>query len=424
MPTNALINFTRYGLLALAISQPAFAITLEQAWQAAKTADPTYMQAQIQSQISQTDVATATSVLRPSLNITAQTSWNQDGDNQRGYGATLSQTLWDSSAWSALDQSQAHYVATQLRAKAEYNNLAARLLTAYLDVASAQGDLNLAQEKWREGGQLLQITEQRYLAGKIRATELEDMRANHVDEQAALLAAQSALASKQYALTALINQPVDKINEINTQLSEQPTLPFATEQQWIKLAKDNSPTLLASIQELTAAQFAHDAAKAKYYPTLSGSVSYQSTDQGRDGDLNAGLTLSVPIDLNGATRSSVDRAQLTILNNKQAVRKVEIDIQQEIQTRFHQLQLEWQRIEIAQQQVLARQTALESKQAVYNAGMTEASEVITAHNALFNSKHTLQTRLYDYWHHRIALLKTVGKLDDESIALIARALQS
>ncbi|WP_306331421.1 TolC family protein [Vibrio injensis] len=423
MPTNALINFTRYGLLALAISQPAFAITLEQAWQAAKTADPTYMQAQIQSQISQTDVATATSVLRPSLNITAQTSWNQDGDNQRGYGATLSQTLWDSSAWSALDQSQAHYVATQLRAKAEYNNLAARLLTAYLDVASAQGDLNLAQEKWREGGQLLQITEQRYLAGKIRATELEDMRANHVDEQAALLAAQSALASKQYALTALINQPVDKINEINTQVSEQPTLPFATEQQWIKLAKDNSPTLLASIQELTAAQFAHDAAKAKYYPTLSGSVSYQSTDQGRDGDLNAGLTLSVPIDLNGATRSSVDRAQLTILNNKQTVRKVEIDIQQEIQTRFHQLQLEWQRIEIAQQQVLARQTALESKQAVYNAGMTEASEVITAHNALFNSKHTLQTRLYDYWHHRIALLKTVGKLDDESIALIARALQ-
>lgn len=423
MPTNALINFTRYGLLALAISQPAFAITLEQAWQAAKTADPTYMQAQIQSQISQTDVATATSVLRPSLNITAQTSWNQDGDNQRGYGATLSQTLWDSSAWSALDQSQAHYVATQLRAKAEYNNLAARLLTAYLDVASAQGDLNLAQEKWREGGQLLQITEQHYLAGKIRATELEDMRANHVDEQAALLAAQSALASKQYALTALINQPVDKINEINTQVSEQPTLPFATEQQWIKLAKDNSPTLLASIQELTAAQFAHDAAKAKYYPTLSGSVSYQSTDQGRDGDLNAGLTLSVPIDLNGATRSSVDRAQLTILNNKQAVRKVEIDIQQEIQTRFHQLQLEWQRIEIAQQQVLARQTALESKQAVYNAGMTEASEVITAHNALFNSKHTLQTRLYDYWHHRIALLKTVGKLDDESIALIARALQ-
>ncbi|NNN45308.1 MULTISPECIES: TolC family protein [unclassified Vibrio] len=424
MPTNALINFTRYGLLALAISQPAFAITLEQAWQAAKTADPTYMQAQIQSQISQTDVATATSVLRPSLNITAQTSWNDDGDNQRGYGAVLTQTLWDSSAWSALDQSQAHYVATQLRAKAEYNHLAARLLTAYLDVASAQGDLNLAQEKWREGGQLLQITEQRYLAGKIRATELEDMRANHVDEQAALLAAQSALASKQYALTALINQPVDKINEINTQLSEQPTLPFATEQQWIKLAKDNSPTLLASIQELTAAQFAHDAAKAKYYPTLSGSVSYQSTDQGRDGDLNAGLTLSVPIDLNGATRSSVDRAQLTILNNKQAVRKVEIDIQQEIQTRFHQLQLEWQRIEIAQQQVLARQTALESKQAVYNAGMTEASEVITAHNALFNSKHTLQTRLYDYWHHRIALLKTVGKLDDESIALIARALQS
>ncbi|WP_217525749.1 TolC family protein [Vibrio metschnikovii] len=423
MPSNSFSVFTRCGLLLLAISQPVHAITLEQAWQAAKAVDPTYTQAQIQSQISQTEVSNATSVLRPSLNITAQTSWNEDGDNQRSYSATLNQTLWDSSAWSVLDQSQANYVAAQLRAKAEYNSLAARLLTAYLELASVQGDLTLAQEKWREGAQLLHVTEQRYLAGKIRATELEDMRANHVDEQASLLAAQSVLATKQYALMALINLPIETISEINTQVSEQPALPFETEQQWIKLAKDNSPALLASLQELTAAQYAYNAAKAKYYPMLSGSVSYQSTDQGRDGDLNAGLTLNVPIDLNGATRASVDRAQLTILNNKQAVRKVEIEIQQEIQTRFHQLQLEWQRIEIAQQQVLARQTALESKQAVYNAGMTEASEVITAHNALFNSKHILQTRLYDYWHHRIALLKTVGKLDDENIALIARVLQ-
>lgn len=424
MATNTFITMTRCGLLLLAISQPVFAISLEQAWQAAKTVDPSYRQAQIQAQISQTDVASATSVLRPSLDITAQTSWNDEGDNQRGYGASLSQTVWNSSAWATLDQSQAHYVAAQLRVKAEYNAVATRLLTAYLELASAQSDLNLAQEKWREGGQLLHITEQRYLAGKIRATELEDMRANHVDEQAAILAAQSSLMSKRYALMALINQPVDTVDEMNITIVTQPDLQFDNKQQWLQLARDNSPQLLASLQELAAAKLALNAAKAKYYPTVSGNISYQSTNQGRDGDLSAGLTFSMPIDLNGATRSGVDRAQLAILASQQAVRKVEIEIEQQIHTRFHQLQLEWQRIDIAQQQVQSRRAALESKQAVYNAGMTEASEVITAHNALFNSKHTLQTRLYDYWHHRIALLNTVGKLDDENIALIAKALRS
>ncbi|ASO30302.1 TolC family protein [Vibrio anguillarum] len=407
-----------------AVTFSAHAITIEQAWQAAKAFDPTYSQAQIQSQISETEVRSTKSALLPSFSLSADTSWDDDGNNTKGYGATLSQTIWDSANWAQLDQSQASYVASQLKVKTAHNELAATLLYAYLDLASAQGDLQLAEQKFVEGAKLLKITEQRYKAGKIRSTALEDMRANHVDEQADILSAQAALEEKKSALIALINQDPQHIDQIKTTDLIEPPMQVSSETEWLKLAQNNSPELLAAQQEVAASEFGRDAAKAKNYPTLSGSVSYQDNDQGRDGDLSAGLSLKIPLDLNGSTRATVDQAALQVLSAKQVLRKVDIEIKRKIQSGFNQIHLDWRQVEMAQLQVSSREQALKSKQTVYESGMTEASDLIDAHNALFNSKNSLQRRLYQYWKQRIGLLQAAGQLDDDVIASLSQALHS
>ncbi|ASW82687.1 TolC family protein [Vibrio anguillarum] len=407
-----------------AVTFSAHAITIEQAWQAAKAFDPTYSQAQIQSQISETEVRSTKSALLPSFSLSADTSWDDDGNNTKGYGATLSQTIWDSANWAQLDQSQASYVASQLKVKTAHNELAATLLYAYLDLASAQGDRQLAEQKFVEGAKLLKITEQRYKAGKIQSTALEDMRANHVDEQADILSAQAALEEKKSALIALINRDPQHIDQIKTTDLIEPPMQVSSETEWLKLAQDNSPELLAAQQEVAASEFGRDAAKAKYYPTLSGSVSYQDNDQGRDGDLSAGLSLKIPLDLNGSTRATVDQAALQVLSAKQVLRKVDIEIKRKIQSGFNQIHLDWRQVEMAQLQVRSREQALKSKQTVYESGMTEASDLIDAHNALFNSKNSLQRRLYQYWKQRIGLLQAAGQLDDDVIASLSQALHS
>ena len=81
-------------------------------------------------------------------------------------------------------------------------------------------------------------------------------------------------------------------------------------------------------------------------------------------------------------------------------------------------------MEMAQLQVRSREQALKSKQTVYESGMTEASDLIDAHNALFNSKNSLQRRLYQYWKQRIGLLQAAGQLDDDVIASLSQALHS
>lgn len=406
------------------MTSPGYSLTIEQAWQASKAFDPSYKKAQIDSQIGETQVRSSRSALLPELNANASSNWNDQGNNSNGYSISLKQTIWDSSQWAGLDASQASFVSAQLEERQAHSELAAKLISAYFDLGKAQGDLRLAQQKLAEGQKMLKITEQRYAAGAIMATQVEDMRANHVDEQALILQSRSNVQTLQAALTALINQVPDSINEIRTTSLKQPIMLVNSEKQWLILAHNNSPQLLAALQALKASQYQHQQAKAGYYPSVEGSLSYSDNEQRDSDDLSAGINLHIPLDLNGATRASVDRASLLVYQARQDVRLVEISIRQTIHSNFKQIKLDWQRVIMAQQQVASRETALQSKQAVYDAGLVDATDIITAHDNLFSSKNNLQALLYQYWRHRVSLLKSAGKLDDHTIKLISAALAS
>jgi len=412
-----------FGLIMASFSSSSFALTIEDAWNAAKYYDPIYQQSQLDEQISETGIRTSRSALLPSAEITASSNWNDSSSNTNRYGMSLTQTIWDSSKWAVLDQSEAEYLASKLKFKQSHNDLAERLINAYLALAQSQGDLRLAQQKFDEGTKMLHITELRYKAGKIHSTELEDMRANHVDERAEILANQSKVADKKAVLIALINITPDVVYEIDTTNLTPPKLIVNSETAWLKLANDNSPELLAAKQNVRVVEFGKDQAKSSYYPTLTGSVGYSDGDKTND-EFNASLNLRAPLDLNGATSANVDRAKLRVLRAKEEVRAVQIRIKSTISNRYTQLSVDWERVEIAQQQVESRQRLLKNKQIVYDAGMAEASDVIDAHNRLFGSKNALQSLFYQYWQHRISLLKSVGKLDDNTITMISQALQS
>ncbi|EDL55385.1 putative outer membrane protein TolC [Vibrio mediterranei AK1] len=422
----AKLSLSKLGcaVLITTLSLPSYAISIEQAWQQAKQNDPNYEKAKIGVQLGEVGVEARRSSLLPGLSANASANWSESTDNSNSYGATLSQTIWDSSLWSDLDLANANYIKAQLELSRSHNELAQRLLSSYLDVASAQGDLQLAKSKLEEGNKLLKIIEKRYRAGKVKSVDVEEIRATQVSEQAGILSAQADLEVKRATLAELINQTPKNVDQIRTDSLAEPPMLVNSQQQWLKLAKDSSPELLVAAQNVKASEFARDSAKGGYYPTLKGDVGYNGGDQRKDGEFSAGITLSVPIDLNGSTRAKVDEASLNILSAKQDFRKVEIDIHKRVVQQFTQVEINWNQVLMADKLVLSREKVLRSKEKLYDAGLLEVSEVINAHNSLFEAKNSLQTNLYNYWRQRIGLLQTAGKLDDDTIALISRALNS
>tara|TARA_B100001059_G_scaffold235502_1_gene281386 strand:+ start:608 stop:1879 length:1272 start_codon:yes stop_codon:yes gene_type:complete len=420
------LNKSKIGcaILAATFSLPSYAISIEQAWQQAKQNDPNYEKAKIGVQLGEVGVDASRSSLLPGLSATASANWNESADNTNSYGASLSQTIWDSSLWSDLDQANANYIKSQLELSQSHNELAQRLLSSYLDVASAQGDLQLAQSKLEEGNKLLKIIEKRYRAGKVKSVDVEEIRATQVADKADILNARSDIEVKRAELAALINQVPQDVDQIRTDSLAQPPMMVETQEQWLKLAKDSSPELLVAAQNVKASEFAKDSAQGGFYPTVKGNVGYNDDDRLIDGEFNAGITLSVPIDLNGATRARVDEASLNILSAKQDLRKVEIDIQKRVVQKFTQVDINWNQVLMAKELVTSRVKVLRSKEKLYDAGLLEVSEVINAHNSLFEAKNSLQNNLYNYWRQRIGLLQTAGKLDDDTMVLISRAFNS
>ncbi|HGS4493758.1 TPA: TolC family protein [Vibrio cholerae] len=409
-------------LTSLMTSSSALALSIEQAWQQAKQQSPDAHIAELSVQLSVQDKYLAKSELLPSLSGSAGMNWSESQNGSSSYGATIEQTLWDSRKWSALDKADADWVLAQLERNQAYNQLAHQLLSAYFALAEAQSNLTLAQQKQADGAQLLAIAEQRYLAGKIKSVELEELRVNQLDEESTILNAKAELETKRSQLSILINASAPQVDEVDTH-KPTPSWPFSAElDDWLTAAKDHSPELLIAIQKVAISQIAKQQSQSGYYPSLRASAGYQDGDQ-RNGEFNAGLTLSIPIDLNGATRSDNEKAHLNWLMAQQQQRKVEIGLDQNLRQQIQQVEIEWQQITMADQQVTHRDKVLRSKQQLFDAGLAEASNLIDAHNSLFRAKHNLASRWYSYWRQRIELLKLTGQLNDNAIAQLSGAFR-
>ncbi|WP_114784391.1 TolC family protein [Vibrio tetraodonis] len=420
MASQRLFSITSL-FLAITSSASCFSLTMDQAWELAKKHDPDYEMAQIDLQIGETDVSVNRSALLPSLDANASSNWNQDSDNTNSYNLELSQKIWDSSLWSNLDQAQANYLKIELELAKAQGDLAQKVLAAYLNVASAQSQLLLAEKKFAEGHKLLKIIEKRYRAGKVTSVDVEEIKATQIAEKSRILEEKAKLNSQIAQLAALVNQTPEHVEQIKTDSLVEPKMLVKSESQWMKLSMDKSPELLAATQSVKASEFARQSARGGYYPTVSGNLGYRDDDTNSDGEFNAGLTLNLPIDLNGSTKAKVEAASLNVLKAKQYKRKIEIDIEKRIRQQYNQVSINWERVLMASSLVDSNARVLKSKQTLYDAGKSEASDVIDAHNRLYEAKVGLETNLYNYWQERIDLLHTSGQLDDGTILTISQA---
>ncbi|WP_318479253.1 TolC family protein [Photobacterium leiognathi] len=417
----------RNTLLSLSLGlvcTQSFALTIDQAWTAAKQTSPDYRIKQLEESKSQYGVSLSKSALLPSLQGSASSSWNKDRGSSNGYNISLTQSIWNSQNWSALDQSQVDVIIAKIAITKAKNTLAEELIQAYFALAQAQRSLTIAEQQHKDSQQLLSLTEQRYKAGLIMSTGIDDAKAQVISTETTVLQRQSDIVEKQSALAIVINQTPDRVNEIDSQNLHQPALALNDEKAWLNKAKDNSPELLTEIQNVKRQQLAVDRAQAGYYPTVNGSVGYSNNFDNNSEGMSASLGVSVPIDLNGAIKTKVSQSKLELQIAKQRLRKVELNLENNVKTRFNQLALDWKRVEMGVEKVKFDEKALKTKEILFDSGAdgTTVLDIINVQDKVYRSKEDLQQLLYQYWLNRIELLKLTGQLNDQTITQISQAL--
>ncbi|AUI88208.1 hypothetical protein BS333_17795 [Vibrio azureus] len=410
-------------IMMVSLSTSSFALSLEEAWKGAEVTDPSYQKSLLGVKRGEVVVQQYQSNLLPNVQVSASENWSESGGDSNRYGISLSQNIWDSNLWSELDHAKAQYLQSKLELVQAQNNLALKVIQAYLDVASAQSSLELAKTKLRDGKKLHEIIKARFLAGKIKSVDVEESNATLLASQNNVLTAEADLIIKHTELSSLMNQDFEKVNLIRTNIDKPPAMMVEKQEAWLKLAKDNSPELLVAIQKVKASKIAKESAESGYYPKVTGNLGYNDSALQDHGELNAGVSLNLPLDLNGSMAARVDEASLNLLIAKQSLREVEINIKKRVMQAYSQVGLNWSQVLVAYELVKSREKVLNSKNTLYKAGRLELSDVINAHDRFYEAKNSLQINLNRYWRERVNLLNTVGKLDEQAIQLLTMAFQ-
>ena len=193
-----------------------------------------------------------------------------------------------------------------------------------------------------------------------------------------------------------------------------------TEPALVRPVKDLIPTALkrrsdylAAHARLEAQARRVDAARAGHWPTINLLGSYgvkgapSPEDEGRDtepiGEVgNIGIALTVPLFEGGRTVAQVRQERAALAAAQERLRKLELQIRQEVETAVLDIQSSSERIRATRQSIEQAQESLRIERMKYDLGSGSMTDVLDAQSALLQSETNFARALAD---HHIAIAK-------------------
>lgn len=424
---------------------PARALGLLEAWELAFDNDPTLRAARSAAAAGRERLPQAKSQLLPSVQVSAS-RFNNDVDRQaldslarsvsvRSRYVSNNETLTARQAIFRMQQragvTQAEYQVAETEATLlrEIQNLAIRVATSYFDLMQARDQAQLLASQ----GEFLQsrvLAASRSITGGTGTrTDLDDAQARLDINKAARLEAHQAIQAKRRQLQALVNRPVGDLVTLDaSRLSLVPPAPENAE-QWVLLAMESSPELLAAKARLDTATEEINRSKAANYPTIDAIAQWQrSTNevvtQPQTGYTNTsiGVQLSVPIYSGGYIQSTVREAVARAQQAREALETIQLDLGVRVHIEFNAVTEGIARIQALEVAARSAEVALDSARKSVLAGTRTSLDVLNAQQLRVQALSDLSRARYALLLARIRLKAFAGQVDQATFGQLSESL--
>ena len=420
----------------------AQATDLLQVYDMARNGDPQLSAAEADRLYTREGAVQARAALLPQVNGEASLSRARtelDGisgsttSTSRDYRVSAGQVLFDWSRFANLRAQRHVSRAADLQLEAAYDELIVRTAAAYFNALVAIESYSAAQTNEAAARKQFDYADKRLEVGLAPITDVHEARAQYDQARADTILSRNALEDAYQALSEITGAPVRDLRGLPEDFT--PVLPAnrADIEALVAAAGSGNPSLLASAQQLDAAQAGVSAARAGHYPTLSLGASWgKSASWGDsigggsrtpDNTSNAiGLTLSVPIFAGGAVQSGVRQA----LAQRDLA---QYGMEQQRRALDRNTRNAWQSVVAGISEVEARRLAVVSAQAAYDAsqvglevGTRTVLDLVQNQRTLFAAQVAYAQARYNFLLNRLLLSQAVGDLDMAELADINRLL--
>lgn len=365
------------------------------------------------------------------LNFTTiDTKTNIDTDT-RGYTLSLSQPLFDLSAWFDFKQGDMASKVAEATFAGDQQALILRVAEAYFAVLGAQDDLSSAQAQETAFQRQLEQTQQRFEVGLIAITDVHEARAGYDLAVVTRLTAENRLGVALEGLEVLTGRAHGDLWQLKEDYPIAMPAP-AERSAWVDFALANNHDLNAARLGAESARMNAKARRAAHLPTVTANISI--SDMETDGDRTQNppavfnlppdqdtenttfqVRLDVPLYTGGALSAQRRSAQQTANGAKENLIALQRNTIMNTRSLHLTVNTDVARVAARRQGITSSQSALDATQAGYEVGTRNIVDVLNAQNALFTAQSDYANSRYDYVLNMLRLKQQAGQLSPADI---------
>ena len=369
------------------------------------------------------------------IDVTSVTETETDG-----YDVSLSQTLFDLSAWFGWRAGKETSQQAEANLAAAQQDLIVRVVQAYFGVLRAQDNLRASQAQERAFERQLEQTRQRFEVGLIAITDVYEAEAARDLAQVTRIVDENNVAVAKENLSVLTGQAPGALYVLGEEFSPRSPEP-AERSAWVDFALSNN-------NQLAAARFAEEAARQTatssrmgHAPTVTASYSYQDREttgsirQNPESDFifppdseQTNETWQIRFDLPLMAGGAISANRRRAAEQFNVARETRINLTRTTVTQARSLHMtvmsDVSRVQARRQSIVSSQSALDATQAGYEVGTRNIVDVLNAQNKVFAAQRDYANSRYDFIINSLRLKEVAGTLSPEDIARLEGFLLS
>lgn len=424
------------ALVAAALSLPAQAVSLMEAYQAAIDKDPTFQSARFMRDAASEYEAIGRASLLPNVSASYSMSKN-DAERAIGSGPfeplqytskvgtiQVRQPLFNLDAWQRYQGSKAQVSYSEAKFSGDLQDLISRLTTAYLDALLAEDQLrlNIAQ---RDAYQENQISNQNlFEKGAGTRTDVLESRARYELAQAQVLEAEDAVKNKRDTLAVIVGREPGTLDVLVPSLPELPMAP-ATLVEWENLATAGNPEVRTQRHSVDYAKTELERNRAGHYPRVDVFASHtrNTSDSlftfNQQSTVNTiGVQMSLPIYSGGSVNAQTRQAAARLASGQ-----AEFDVAMqkalvEVRKQFQLVTSSRIRMNATEQAVRSAAEAVEATRKSVAGGQRVNLDVLNALQQLFTAKRDLSEARHGYLQAYLRLHAAGGMLNADNLGRV------
>ena len=382
------------------------------------------------------------SLLLPSINLNANTTFNnQDVQyqgpplsglngsysyNSNSYGVTVVQPLLRQQNWMAYGESELQTVQADEQFRIAQQDLIMRVAQAYFDVLIAQDTVELVDAQKSAISEQLEQAKRNFEVGSATVTDKLEAQARYDLTGAQEIAAQNNLDNARNALQQLINTAPGELSHLGSGFKLEPPQPSDIK-QWLDTAQASNPQLAIAQAGADIADKEVSRNRGGHLPTVDLVANYTKNSMGGamandTTNKSVGVQLNMPLFEGGEVNSKLREAHANRERARQQLESTRRSVIQQTRQAYLGVVSGVAQVQALQQALASSQSVLDASKLGQQVGVRTNLDVLNAQQQLFSTRRDLYQAQYNYLLSELRLKQAVGTLDEKDLARVNLAL--